>query len=289
MPRESSVPDSSLLGVAVLQLVQADSGAAPAPTADIGQIYLVSAIALGVILFALGAALVIYQRRFVKLHRSYAKNLLNAQEEERAWVAREVHDDALQRVAMVVHELHDWESEGALAPTKQLQRVEGIRQEIEDLAVMLRRVAHRLHPSLIDQGGLVPALQGLANDVSRSSGMQVNFWMHTNGSHPIPRDTALILYRIAQEALRNASKHSGAKDAQLELTVTGETVTMSVSDKGKGFVTDDTARKRGLGLLSMTERARLADGRLEVSSEPGKGTTIRAMVPIPRDRSERRA
>jgi two-component system, NarL family, sensor kinase len=253
------------------------------------QLYVVFAISLGVILFALGAALVIYQRRFVKLHRSYSKNLLNAQEEERAWVAREVHDDALQRVAMVVHELHDWEGGGPLAPAKQQQRVEALRHEIEDLAVMLRRVAHRLHPSLIDQGGLVPALQGLASDVSRSSGMQVNFSMHTNGSHPVPRDTALILYRIAQEALRNAVKHSGVKEADVELTVTGEHVVMAVSDKGRGFVTDDTARKRGLGLLSMAERARLADGRVDFASEPGNGTTIRVTVPIPRERGERHA
>jgi signal transduction histidine kinase len=253
------------------------------------QLYVVFAISLGVILFALGAALVIYQRRFVKLHRSYAKNLLNAQEEERAWVAREVHDDALQRVAMVVHELHDWESDGPLAPAKQQQRVEALRHEIEDLAVMLRRVAHRLHPSLIDQGGLVPALQGLATDVSRSSGMQVNFTMHANGAPPVPRDTALTLYRIAQEALRNAAKHSGVKEAQLELTVNKDFVAMMVSDRGKGFVTDDTARKRGLGLLSMAERARLAEGRVDFASEPGKGTTIRVTVPIPGERGERHA
>jgi signal transduction histidine kinase len=223
---------------------------------------------------------VIYQRRFLALHRTYATNMLRAQEEERAWVAREVHDDALQRVAMVVHELHDWSGNGVVPPEKQKQRVEALTQEIEDLAVMLRRVAHRLHPALIDQAGLIPALQGLAADVSRASGLHVETSLPNGNVPSLSTDYALILYRIAQEALRNVGKHSGSKAARLQVAYTPERIELTVSDQGRGFVTDDAARGKGLGLISMGERARLAGGSLEIWSQPGAGTTVRVTVPL---------
>jgi two-component system sensor histidine kinase UhpB len=222
---------------------------------------------------------VIYQRRFLALHREHAMGLLKAQEEERAWVAREVHDDALQRVALVVHELNDWVSQNNLSPD-QRQRVDALKDEIDDLAVMLRRVAHRLHPALIDQGGLVPALHGLASDVGRASGMQVDVTA-PNGEMPaLPREHALLLYRIAQEALRNVAKHANVRRAALDLRAANGTIELSVADGGAGFVTNDVARRRGLGLISMSERARLVDGRFEIWSQPGAGTTVRVTVPV---------
>lgn len=244
-------------------------------------LYLTLGLAAAVILLAFVLALVIYQRRFVKLHRTYSKNLLNAQEEERAWVAREVHDDALQRVAMLSHELHEVADEPA-GVERQRQRISAILTEVEDLGVMLRRVAHRLHPSLIDQAGLMPALQGLVGDVSRAHGIQIDVDLPQNGSAPpLPRETALILYRIAQEALRNVAKHSGVKRAALHVEASSHELTMEIVDRGRGFVHDDHASAhKGLGLVSMAERARLADGRLEVWSQPGKGTRLRATVPI---------
>jgi signal transduction histidine kinase len=254
----------------------------PPSSADVWEVFVASGLALAIILVALVAALVIYQRRFVALHRRYSKQLLSAQEEERAWVAREVHDDALQRVAMVAHELHEAAEGDASAPDRQRQRIEAIVTEVEDLGIMLRRVAHRLHPSLIDQAGLVPALQGLASDVSRASGLQVELELPSNGQTPaVPRDTALILYRIAQEGLRNVVRHSGTKQATLRLAARDRELELAISDRGKGFAIDKShPQGKGLGLVSMAERARLADGRFEVWSEPGRGTTLRALVPI---------
>jgi two-component system NarL family sensor kinase len=252
----------------------------PASPTGTWWIFLTAALALGVILFALGAALVIYQRRFLGLHRTYAKNLLNAHEEERAWVAREVHDDALQRVAMLAHELNDWSEEQGMTPERQHHRIDALRDELQDLAVMLRRVAHRLHPALIEHAGLGAALESLAVDISRSSGVQID----VNGASvqhlTLSREHALLLYRIAQEALRNVVKHSGVKDAKLTVALNDRSIQLTIADKGRGFVADDTARSRGLGLISMAERARLADGRLEVWSQPGGGTTVRATVPL---------
>lgn len=235
------------------------------------------AMTLVVILTAFAAALMIYQRRFVHIHRVYATNLLAAHEEERAWVAREVHDDALQRIAMLAHELDDWASSGASGGER--EKVFALREEVEDLGVMLRRVAHRLHPAILDQAGLIPALHSLALDVTRSSGVRVDVTEAASDNPQISRDHALILYRIAQEALRNVAKHAGVAQCRMHIAVLPSSVELTITDNGRGFVTDDAARGRGLGLISMGERARLADGRLEIRSQPGSGTTVRALIP----------
>ena len=243
-------------------------------------LFLMAALTLAVILTAFAAALIIYQRRFLQMHRAFADNLLAAHEEERAWVAREVHDDALQRVAMLVHELDEWPNTNA-QPANTVERVAALREEIEDLGVMLRRVAHRMHPALIDQAGLVPALQALAVDVTRSSGLRVEVTdeSHADGAAPPSTEHALLVYRIAQEALRNVAKHAGVSHCHMFIAVCPASIELRVTDQGKGFVADDSARGRGLGLISMAERARLADGRLEIVSRPGGGTGVRALIP----------
>ena len=245
-------------------------------------LFLMAVLALVVILTAFAAALIIYQRRFLQMHRTFADNLLAAHEEERAWVAREVHDDALQRVAMLVHELDEWPGTPAgNASASATERVAALREEIEDLGVMLRRVAHRMHPALIDHAGLVPALQSLAMDVTRSSGIRVEVTdeLRLDGASPPAGERALLVYRIAQEALRNVVKHAGVSQCDMLVALSPASIELRVTDRGKGFVADDAAKERGLGLISMAERARLADGRLEVWSRPGDGTTVRALIP----------
>jgi len=246
-------------------------------------IYLAAALAVGVIVAALAAALFIYQRHSLHLHRSYAKKLLEAHEEERAWVAREVHDDALQRVAMLQHELSEWDAEDHATGTtdRATVRVEALRSELQDLGVMLRRVAHRLHPALIDQAGLLPALSQLASDVSRSSGMEVEtHFENSERTGQLSRERALMLYRIAQEGLRNVAKHAAAKRARIGVRSSPNEIEVSIQDFGKGFASTDPARSKGLGLISMAERTRLADGRFDIWSKPGEGTTVRVTVPL---------
>lgn len=246
-------------------------------------IYVAAALAVGVMLAALVAALFIYQRHNLKLHRGYAKKLLEAHEEERAWVAREVHDDALQRVAILQHELSEWDSgdHPANGTDRGTVRVDALRSELQDLGVMLRRVAHRLHPAIIDQAGLLPALSQLASDTHRASGIEVDTKFTDNGrAAELSRDRALMLYRIAQEGLRNVTKHSGAKRARISATATDSAIELSIQDFGRGFVSTDPASSAGLGLISMAERTRLAEGRFEIWSKPGEGTTIRVSVPL---------
>jgi two-component system sensor histidine kinase UhpB len=243
--------------------------------------YVAPLLAVAVILSALGAALVIYQRRFLAIHREYAKKLIAAHEEERAYVAREVHDDALQRVAMLQHELRDWADGKRLNTSTEHARASALAQELEDLGVMLRRVAHRLHPAIIEQGGLIPALAQLADDVTRASSVDVHATLPPPGfEKTLSRDRAIIVFRIAQEALRNVVKHSEARKAEISVEVTGETLALSVKDDGKGFDSTDPARKSGIGLISISERARLVDGKFSISSSPGQGTTVRVHVPL---------
>lgn len=247
-------------------------------------IYVAAAAAVAVILAALAAALFIYQRHNLRLHRSYAKKLLEAHEEERAWVAREVHDDALQRVAMLQHELSEWDT-GELAtgghPERTALRVEALRSELQDLGVMLRRVAHRLHPAIIDQAGLLPALSQLANDVARASGIEIETTFDDGGrSEHLSRERSLQLYRIVQEGLRNVTKHSGARRACIGVRATPTDIVVTIQDFGRGFEASDPTASTGLGLISMAERTRLADGRYELWSKPGEGTTVRVSVPL---------
>lgn len=245
-------------------------------------IYLGAILAIGVILVALGVSLVMYQRRFLALHREYAKKLILAHEEERAYVAREVHDDALQRVALLQHDVEQWAAaDNGAVSEREKTRSKALRGELEDLGVMLRRVAHRLHPAIIEQGGLVPALAQLAEDNERMSGLSVEARLPPfSKERLIDRERSLILFRIAQEALRNVTKHASASRAEIAVEVANRQLILTVSDNGRGFDPAGSHGARGLGLISMGERARLADGNFSLFSKPGGGTTIRVTVPL---------
>jgi signal transduction histidine kinase len=241
-------------------------------------VFVAALLAVFVILIAFGTALVIYQRRFLSLHRAYASQLLAGQDEERAWVAREVHDDALQRIALLDHECDRMIGTLGEAGGAAVESVGSIRAEIKDLGVVLRSLAHRLHPALLDRGGLCAALASLASENERAYDLQVAVQV----PEVIPRVTgaqALAIYRIAQEALRNVGKHAGVSEAELHLIDTGEGYILTVSDRGRGFDAQGTRREPGLGLVAMSERAFLAEGQCTVTSRPDGGTTVRARFP----------
>lgn len=222
----------------------------------------------------------IYQRRFVAMHRAYSRNLLKAQEAERAWVAREVHDDAIQRLALIGREIDVVRGLEPALSDPQAHRLESIQEEMKDLSVALRGLAHRLHPALLEKGGLYVALKGLCGDIERAFGLRVT--AEIPGA-PIPADAerALAVYRIAQEALRNAATHSGAREAALIVSGTAGVLRLVVSDPGRGFDSRLRGAPDGLGLIGMRERAAIAGGTLTVSSRPGEGTTVELSFPAP--------
>lgn len=242
--------------------------------------YIAGVVAVVIVLAALGAALVISQRRFLAMHRAYSRNLLKAQDEERAWVAREVHDDAVQRLALIGREVDAVLAIDPPLSGPQAHRLESIQEEMKDLSVALRGLAHRLHPALLEKGGLHVALQGLCGDMERAFGLRVAAEIP---NVPIPADAerALAVYRIAQEALRNAATHSGATEATLVVSRNDGTLRLVVADRGHGFDPRHRRPTDGLGLLGMRERAAIAGGTLTVSSRPGEGTTVDVAFPMP--------
>lgn len=241
------------------------------------------AVALGltILVVALGAAIVIAQRRFLRLHQVYGRRLLAAQDEERADVAREVHDEAVQRLATFRHELHLLNEEGGLSIT-QRRRLKGLGIEVQDMSEMLRGLAHRLHPAAIDHGDLRLVLEQLAEETGRVYGVRVEIDCAAAQGVRDP-DVVLTLFRIAQESLRNVKRHADVDRAHLEVRREPAAVVMVVRDAGRGFDLEARAHRPstdGLGLLTIQERARLVGGTATVASRPGGGTTVRVTIPL---------
>jgi signal transduction histidine kinase len=236
----------------------------------------VAATVLGVVLAAsFIASVLIQQRRFLATTRQFAGRLLAAQEEERAWIARELHDDLIQRVAVLGQDLEQLERgrEGVAEPV----RLAGIREELHDLAGEIRRIAHRMHPAVLDHLGLSAALVQLAAEFEQQ-GLAVRL-ESSLPSEAVPAAVATCLYRVAQEALRNIARHAGVSEALVRVVPDRGGVLLEVRDDGAGFDPGSDSARAGLGLTSLTERLHLVQGRLSIHSMPGQGTSIVAWVP----------
>jgi two-component system CheB/CheR fusion protein len=211
-------------------------------------------------------------------HRDiFARTLIEAQEQERRRLSRELHDDLNQRIAALELDVDALEKS---APSDDAlhKGLRQVREQVGELLQEVRRIAWRLHTTVLDNLGLVPALESFAREFSERDGIPARF-AAAGVPADVPRPVAVALYRITQEALRNVSRHSGAYDAAVELQCSGEWIELAVRDSGIGF--DRTEARPGLGLTSMEERARLINGTFEVVSRPGAGTEIRVRAPIP--------
>jgi signal transduction histidine kinase len=250
-----------------------------ADSATIVWLFVSAGLALVVILVALGVALVVYQRRFLAMHRSYAEGLLSAQETERAWVAREVHDEALQRIMLIHYELGGWTEQPLWKPEERDKRLGALRGELEELSTMLRRMAYRLHPVFVEHQGIAGLLKRLAADMDHAGGLHVEVRDRLTSDVRLTPDQSLTVYRIAQEALTNVVKHARSPTATIEVWRTDHLLEMQVADYGAGFVANGN-RPHGLGLTSMAERARSAGGMLSVESYPDGGTRVHLRLPV---------
>lgn len=210
--------------------------------------------------------------------RALSAYLINTQEQERRRLARELHDDFGQRAALL--SIHTDRALGLFhkdpkAAENLLQR---IREEILTLNLGMREVSHRLHPSILEDLGLLAAIRSLIDGL-RVEGSEISLNL-PEVTPALGGDANSALYRIAQEALRNILKHAPGASIQVSLTAEDNTVQLTVRDDGPGF---DMSRVRlggGLGILSMNERARLVKGTLILSSQPDEGTTITVRVPV---------
>lgn len=215
------------------------------------------------------------RRRAEERVRDLNRGLLTAQENERCAIARDLHDDFSQRLARLSIDAAGV-AEGRSEPREAAREM---RAELASLSKDVRSLASQLHPSTLDDLGLVEALRIECDRVSRASGLPVR--VETPDSWPaMSREAVLCLFRVAQESLRNAQRHSRASALAVRLEAVDGTARVAVRDDGQGFEADRGRRGAGLGLLSMRERIELVGGRLTVRSAPGQGTTVEASVPL---------
>ena len=205
--------------------------------------------------------------------------LISAQEEERARIARELHDDFSQRLALLGIGLGQlWKK---LPPDEAEQResVLEMLRETKEMSSDMHSLSHQLHSSKLEHVGLVPALHGLCREISEKYKIEVRF---TGDEYPmdVPKDVALCLFRVTQEALGNVVRHSGAREAQVQFHWNTDGISLRISDQGRGFDPLTRNPAAGIGLIGMTERLRLVGGRLLVESEADCGTDILAEVPV---------
>ena len=229
-------------------------------------------LSVAIAMAAVLGALLIAQHRRIALERDHARRILTAQEDERSRVARELHDDALQRVAMLRHQL---DTAAPLDRDEMARRIASVSEELDDLGDVLRTAAHHLHPSVVEKAGLPRALGALAEEFRRTAGMEVRLDLPA-ADISVPQQVGVAAYRIAQEALRNALKHAGVKEAHLVLSHAPGVLTIRIADAGRGFDPVAVAHASGLGVISMRQRAEAVGGRLVVSSRPGGGTAVTA-------------
>jgi two-component system, chemotaxis family, CheB/CheR fusion protein len=221
----------------------------------------------------------IAQTRTQQVH-ALAASLMTALEEERRRVSRELHDQICQQLASLAIDI------GGLAadpprPGHIQSRLKALQARVVKASEETRHIAYELHPSVLDDLGLVASVRSLCREFSKRAGIRVDF---TEAALPasVPRPEASCLYRVAQEGLQNIAKHAHAKHVAVSLTYAKDTLLLSIVDDGAGF--DRTAKGRGgLGLISMEERARLVNGKLSITAQAGHGTRIALEIALPAD------
>lgn len=214
--------------------------------------------------------------------RDLGRRLIAAQEEERARLARELHDDLTQRLAHLAIDAGHAERVEPGSPREDTLR--RLREGLVRLSEDAHALSYRLHPSLLEDLGLAAALQAECERFSRQSGLAVDLALR-EVPEQVPRDAALCLFRVAQEALRNVDRHARAHGVEVRLRGLEGGLQLAVRDDGVGFEPAAAGARRSLGHASMEERVRLAGGELDIESAPGQGTTIVAWVPLGREQA----
>jgi PAS domain S-box-containing protein len=204
--------------------------------------------------------------------------LIAAQEEERRRVARELHDDFNQRLAVLCIELEQLgnKMDGSLNLRRSVER---LKTQAHELAAEIHRLSYKLHPAKLDHLGLAAAIKSLCAELNESERLNVEFFQ-TGFPATVKKDITLCLFRIAQESLRNCVKHSQAQSVRVVLTKTRSAIRLLVSDNGCGFNINSDLMERGLGFISMKERLHLVGGRMNVYTKPQRGTRIEVSVPL---------
>jgi PAS domain S-box-containing protein len=227
-----------------------------------------------------GSAFDITERKFAEEALStLSQRLIGAHEEERTRLARELHDDIAQRLTVLTWRLGGLKPGLPALSTVDLGNVIGETcQQITDICHDIQALSHRLNGSKVELLGIEGAAAGLCQELSDLKGLAIAFHSE-NIPRELPQELSLCLFRVLQEALQNAIKHSGSRHVHVSLTGGVNEIELIVRDSGIGFAPEHAIKGRGLGLSSMKERLKLVNGHLFVDSKPGHGTAIQARVP----------
>ena len=273
------VPDSSWF-----LNVQIDGKEADAPLRRL-RLELISILALMGLASGGGVGLVWRNQRMKERIRTGAEiqalnaRLITAQEEERAHLARELHDDVSQQVAAASIAVSHLKRQISADQTSAREQSDRVQQRLAHLAEGIRRLSHELHPAVLEHAGLASALRAYCEEFSELTGVKVA--VNIDGSfEDLPSTTALCVYRIAQETLQNVAKHAKVADASLHLKCARGMVDLTIADRGIGMTQVKGVTSPGLGLLSIKERTRLANGTVKILSRPNRGTTVVISVPV---------
>ena len=229
--------------------------------------------------FIRGATVDITKRKLAeKAARDLSGKLIDAQETERARLARELHDDLSQSLALLSIRLEALGRE-SVEPDSVKKQVGELTSQIQQLSSDVHRMSHELHPAKLGQLGLESALRGFCREIATTHGFTVDF-AAANIPRLLPNDISLCLYRVTQESLQNVAKHSGASFADVSISMENDEISLVISDNGCGFDPQSPKAMESLGLTSMRERMRLVNGSLSIESHLGGGTRIRVNVPL---------
>ncbi len=211
--------------------------------------------------------------------KALSEKLINAQEEERTRIARELHDNLSQQIAGISLTVAAAKRKLLQSKTHANDELERIRLQLNNLANATRELSHELHPAMLDYCDLSTALRAHCRDFSSLTGIEVSFFEEGVFSDLDP-EVALCLYRVVQEGRQNVAKHAGTGCARVQLVRTGEHANLTISDQGNGFSMEKRRSAAGLGLVSIRERVRLVEGSFDLRSAPNRGTIITLDVPV---------
>lgn len=216
------------------------------------------------------------------------RKLIEAQEQERTRIARELHDDINQRLALLSVELEGCRRNPPDSATEVGRLLTGIRERIDEISSDLQSLSHQLHSSQLEYLGIVATARSFCRDFAASQNIEIDF-DHDDIQTAVSREVSLCLFRILQEGLHNAVKHSKVRHFEVRLSSSDNQLQLTISDHGVGFDAESALRAGGLGLISMRERVRLVNGTISIDSRPERGTKIQVRVPFASEHNLKKA
>jgi signal transduction histidine kinase len=211
--------------------------------------------------------------------RALSVSLITAQEEERGRISRELHDDLVQRLALMAMDLGKLVSQTKPLLPALRKELRSLQERVVQAAELTRHIAHELHPLILEDLGIVTALRSLCEEFSRREEIEVEF-ISDDLPQSLTRETVSCLYAVAKESLMNIAKHARARRVLVTLAGVDSSISLSIADDGIGFTPGANDVVHGLGILNMQERVRWANGRFSLESQPGHGVLLFVEIPV---------